>query len=274
MFTKLRLFLQAFKAVRSGDPDQIDAFTDAAIKGTGPQLSDAAQDVLFSPSSDLLYPAEQQLTDDHIAMIRQMRLDWNGTESGAPQCVPKHSFTGGKAPDLIRNLLGNDASDADVADFMISLVPALRVFMNTAQLAAGTYKLSNMDAATLKDSQRGLEGADALFAIGPDMTMDVADDDIALLRNAQWEWAAEDDMFVALQKDNIAGPTVDPKRPYGEMTYFDLDMHRILGWPVETRTESGHIGISEEQAAEATRLHFRQLGAMQAFLEHGQIPPV
>ncbi|MCK0120838.1 hypothetical protein MWU61_09820 [Loktanella sp. F6476L] len=270
MFTKLRFFLQAFKAVRSGDSDQIDAVTRAAMAGPKSSPCDAAQDTLFSPSSDLLYPLASQLTDDHIVMIRRMRLDWNGMESGAPQCVPSQSFTGGKAPDLIRTLIG-DADDIAIAHFMVALRPALSIFMDKAELQPGTYPLSNMDADGLARTKRGLDNADTLFAITPDMTMTVTDADIALAKAAQWEWPDEDDMFSAFEAGDIAGPTVDPKRPYGDMTYIALDMHRVLGWPIEARTENGHIGISDEQEAEATRLHFRQLGTMQAFLEHATV---
>lgn len=280
MFKKLRLFFQSVKAVRSGDLQHIDDFTRSAVadamnggQSQVTRLRPDVEDMLYAPSSDVLYPAEPQLTAQHVAMIRRIRLGWNGTESGAPECAPANSFVGGRAPDLIRDLLGDDVDDAAIAEFMISFLPALRAFMHSADLAAGTYTLSNMDADLYARSKRGLENAAALFAIAPDMTFTVTQDDITLAKATQWDWPDEDDMAVACERGDIAGPTVDPKRPYGDMTYIDLDIHRVLGWPVETRTESGHIGISDQQADEATRLHFRQLGTLQAFVEHAQLPP-
>ncbi|MEL7255000.1 MAG: hypothetical protein AAGL23_12550 [Pseudomonadota bacterium] len=280
MFRRLKLFFQAVQTVRAvrkgGDPDAaIDQLMQKAGLGgddgdAEASWDNAAADTLLDPPFDRLYPDQHSLTAHHLTMIRQMRLSWNGTESGAPQCHPHNSFTGGRAPDLVREFLG-DADDAGVADFMISLLPALSVFTDQATLTPGHYTLTNMDAASLGESKQGLRDADTLFAISDDMQIEIDADDIALARAATWEWPYEDDMLDALERGDIAGPTVDPKRPYGDMSYYALDVHRVLDWPVEARNEDGFIQLTEAQEAEATRLHFRQLGVMQALLEHGAV---
>lgn len=280
MFRRIRLFFQAMKAVKAaragGDIDaEVDALLhkagfDGASGGGGMAVSGAAADLLYEPPFAQLYPDTPVLNQAHVALIRRMRLGWNGAEVGAPQCHPEQSFAGGKAPDLVRAALG-DLPDEEVAEFMVSLVPALQQFMAQATLAPGTYPLSNMTADLLAESQRGLENADTLFAIGSDMRFAVEAEDILLAKHAQWQWPDEGDMFGALERGDIAGPTVDPKRPYGEMSYIDLDIHRILDWPVEQRNEKGFVAITDAQAEAATRLHFRQLGTMQAFLEHAEI---
>ncbi|MEM6588469.1 MAG: hypothetical protein AAF641_08490 [Pseudomonadota bacterium] len=280
MFRRLKLFFQAVQTVRSvrkgGDPDAaIDQLLqNAGLGGDGGDVeasyNNMAADTLIDPPFDQLYPDTPTLTADHVSLIRRMRLSWNGTESGAPQCHPTSGFTGGTAPDLVRNLLG-EADDEAIATFMISLMPALGAFTSSAKLEPGRYTLKNMGAALLNESRRGLEDAETLFAISDDMQVDIGADDIALARAATWEWPYEDDMLDALEMSDIAGPTVDPKRPYGEMSYYALDVHRVLNWPIEARNEDGFIDLTVAQEEEATRLHFRQLGVMQALLENGDV---
>lgn len=282
MFRRLKLFGQALKTVsaarKGGDINaEVDKLLAKAgfdegsgIPGEVSTLSESAQDLLLEPDFDALYPDKPKLTKPHLTLIRQMRLSWNGVESGAPQCEPIQSFTGGTAPDLIRAELG-DIDDEAVAEFMITLPAALRVFMEKATLAPGTYTLGNMTPELLERAKMGLEGADRLFSISPDMTFTVEQDDITLAAHAQWQWPDEGDMYEAFDHDDIAGPTVDGKRPYGDMSAFDLDVHRILGWPIERRNKDGYIEVTDAQVDMATRLHFRQLGTLQAFVEHAKI---
>jgi len=281
MFRRLKLFVQSVKAVRAARAGgDIDAEVDKLLRqagfegssGPGSDLDNAAQDLLLDPPFEALYPDAPHLTAAHVALIRRMRLSWNGVESGAPQCEPSQSFTGGMAQALIRAELG-DVDDEAVAEFMVSLAPAMGVFMQHARLAPGTYTLGNMTPELLAQAKAGLEGADALFAIAPGMRFTVEADDLTLAAQAQWQWPDEEDMYAAFDAGDIAGPTVDGKRPYGDMSYIDLDIHRILGWPVEARTEDGNIAISDAQQAMATRLHFRQLGTLQAFVQHADIAP-
>lgn len=280
MLRRLKLLFQAFQTAREvrkgGDPD---AAIDKLLQKAGfddesgdleASYDNMAAEMLLDPPFEQLYPEKRTLTAHHVTLIGQIRLSWNGTEAGAPQCHPVPGFTGGSAPDLVRDFLGN-VDDDHVAEFMVSLLPAMGVFTSQAKLEPGRYTLRNMSAALLEESKRGLRDADTLFAISEDMQVDIEADDIALARAAMWEWPYEDDMLAALRRGDIAGPTVDPKRPYGDMSYYALDVHRVLGWPIEARDVDGFIQITDAQEQEATRLHFRQLGVMQALLEYGEI---
>lgn len=276
MFHRLKLFVQAIKtahAVRKGG--DFDVEVEKLMRRTGLKearhltnfsLDATAEDLLLNPPVEKLLPRDPQLTPDHVKLIRQMRLSWNGVENGAPQCEPTRSFTDGKAPKLVRNMLG-DVSDEEVVEFMISLLPAIGVFMREATLVPGTYTLRNMDTNQLASTIQGIEATYSPFQINDDFTIILTEEDIRLCKSATWEMADEDEMYSALEHGDIAGPTVNPKRPYGEMSNIILDIHQILEWPVEHRGANGQREISEAQSTLARELHFRQLGTMQAFLE-------
>lgn len=278
MFRRIKTFFQAMKAVKAaragGDVDaEIGKLLNAAgfDDETGEiPFESSVTELLLDPPFESLYPDESNLTKAHVALIRRMRMSWNGAESGAPQCEPLQSFAGGTAPELVRAELG-DLSDQELAEFMISLVPAMYLFLDKATLKPGTYTLGNMDADLLAQSKQGLDNAEALFQISPEMSVTLDEEDILLVKETRWEWPDEGDMLGALENADIAGPTIDPKRPYGDMSYIDLDIHRALSWPVESRNEDGYIQISDAQSEDATRLHFKQLGAVQAFLEHAEL---
>ena len=72
---------------------------------------------------------------------------------------------------------------------------------------------------------------------------------LKLLRNAVWECSME-----------------DPKRPYGDMTYFEIDMARILGIPLAA---GGRPRPQDERRLD--QLHRETLPALQAFLLYARI---
>ncbi len=57
---------------------------------------------------------------------------------------------------------------------------------------------------------------------------------------------------------------MDPKRPYGDMTYFFIDMAEALGEPVP-RDDKGQAVFSSEAEQRYERLHGEMLFAVQAF---------
>ena len=78
------------------------------------------------------------------------------------------------------------------------------------------------------------------------------------------------DHLALLANANIQGPFVDCKRPYGDMTYFEIDMARILG--VEfTRDDKGRPRFTKEQLARFDRLHHEMQRVLQVFVEHATV---
>jgi len=74
---------------------------------------------------------------------------------------------------------------------------------------------------------------------------------LALLRNANWQCGM-----------------VDPKRPYGDMTYFEIDMARILGIPLAADGKP-----SPDDQRRLDQLHDETLPALAAFLAHAVMAP-
>jgi len=287
VFKKLKDFWQIYKQlrqVRRGQISEADAahsivtpdtpVSSGPAKGSGGNiegLSEASIAALISPDLDKLYPDGFELTDDHVTVIRRMRLSWNGTEGGAPQQDPDRPFLDAGTLELLGQLANVGAAQTDKVDFLVQRRAALSQFCQQAQLTPGQFHISNISFGDVSDALGWLEDWETIIGVGPDMAFDMTRDDIVLAKAAQWDWPDEDDMAEALDAGEIAGPTVDPKRPYGDMSYFELDIHRVLGWPIEKRNDDGFIAITDAQAGRALNLHFRQLCAMQVLLEHGRL---
>ncbi len=64
---------------------------------------------------------------------------------------------------------------------------------------------------------------------------------------------------------------MDPKRPYGDMTYFQYDMAYHLALKVESK--DGEKLLSEDQEKALQHLHWQMLGALQVFVENAEFKP-
>lgn len=267
MIKQIKLFWRAFRAARDAQKPGVGHGAGAEIR-----LSEEAIELLLTPAFSDQYPADFALTEAHVALIRRIRLNWNGAEAGAPEVDLHQPYRGGRAVDLLDGLLGAESDDIERARFLVAMPAALTAFCQTARIAPGRYVLENIDRVQVDQAAGGDDGIAALFAIGRDMGVEIGADEIALIRALQWRAAHADDAEMTLERGDVAGPTVDPKRPFGDMTFYQLDIHRVLGWPVERRNDKGYIELSEEQIERGQALHFRMLGALQAFLEAATLP--
>jgi hypothetical protein len=82
---------------------------------------------------------------------------------------------------------------------------------------------------------------------------------VRLLRALRIDWR---------EPNSLVG--INFKRPYGDMTYFELDMAGILGVPI-TRDEDQQPSFSEEQVSYFHRLHTEMLFALPVLLRHGAL---
>ncbi|WP_298357021.1 hypothetical protein [uncultured Litoreibacter sp.] len=239
--------------------------------GSAPALDDAAINALLDPDFDALYPDAARLTQGQLMLIRKARLGWNTMEVGAPQLDLAEPYTGGRTPQHLAEIVGEDATDMEKAEFLISMVSAYQQFCGQAQIAPGSYKVANIREVDVAEAAGHDDERAGWFGLNPDGSVDLTDELIALVRNLQWAWPDEDDMGDVLYKGEFAGPTVDPKRPYGDMSYYQLDIHRILGWPAEQTDEGGYVKLTDAQEARASDLHFKVMLAAQVVIEHGQM---
>lgn len=239
--------------------------------GTAPALDDEAINALLQPEWEDLYPEGFQLTQGQLMLIRKARLGWNTAEIGAPQLDLAQPYTGGATPQHLTALMGDEATDMQKAGFLILMVSAFASFCREAQIAPGSYVLDNIDAAHVAAAAGHDAERAGWFGLNSDNSFTLTDELITLVRHLQWEWPDEDDMGDVLYKGELAGPTVDPKRPYGDMSYFQLDIHRILGWPKDAQTAEGYVKLTDAQQEAAIELHFKVMLAAQTMIEHGQL---
>jgi hypothetical protein len=62
-----------------------------------------------------------------------------------------------------------------------------------------------------------------------------------------------------------------PKRPYGDMSWFQRDMAAVLN--LELATENGEKVLSEDHETALLHLHWQMLGALQVFVENADFKP-
>lgn len=222
-------------------------------KGSGPAFSDEMVNALYSPAWEDMWRKEFSLSAAQIDLIKRAQLVWEPAEAGAPKLSLRTPYAGGTTPEQLTRLLGDDAREEDKQALLISMVQAFSTFCDKAVISSGEYNVSSSDRAV------------------SDQTIQLSDDLIALVRNLQWDWPDEDYMGVLLFDGEVAGPRCDCKRPYGDMSFFALDIHRILGWEAVTRNEQGYVEITDAQAAEAEALHSQILPALRAVLAYGDV---
>ncbi|MEO0389593.1 MAG: hypothetical protein AAF218_01495 [Pseudomonadota bacterium] len=281
MISRIKTFLTIFRHLWAARRDGTGSRADAAQRtsqmmsdlglgedsgGAYVALDDATLEYLENPPWDDMFPHPAGDPAVYLPFFRAARLTWNGAESGAPQLDPRQPYAGTTALELLAQagLIGDDMAKAR---HLAALTGAIAQFIRTAELTPGTYTIANIAPA---EARRALpDRVDGGFDGGMNVT--VTEDDVALLRGQQWEWEPED-IETSFENGDIAGPSVDPKRPYGDMTHYPLDVHRLLGWPTEQKTDAGFIALTDAQDAEAQRLHLRSLAVTQAFFEHAILP--
>lgn len=91
------------------------------------------------------------VTKDHLRLLRHMRVDWNGDESGAPTIDPKRPYGNSDVAVSVMDVLGwtvqMDPDDWDVRPEQRAMAVALhgetqralQIVLCTGQFRAGTY---------------------------------------------------------------------------------------------------------------------------------------
>ena len=199
-------------------------------------------------ASLLLAVSMFKMTNTHLTLLRHSVVMWAPVEAGAPGVLISPLLTG-DAGGL------SDAAYADIArraglanvdkrriDQLVSEMPeAFEQLIEHGNLAPGTYRYDN-------------PLADVPWAANmlPDELVNLAKDKVVsfqftkrhakLLRNARW-----------------GAMMMNPKRPYGDMTLFELDMATILGEKLDEKR--------------LWKLHTETLSALQVYLQYAKLEP-
>ena len=131
-------------------------------------------------------------------------------------------------------------------------------FLETYRLAPGRYELDNDHRAIAQNGELQLNSWNSPpIKLPPEdrFIFVVTQEHLTLMRNLNTRtW----DGYVEL---------MDLKRPYGDMTYFYIDMAEALGEPVP-RDDDGQAVFPAEAEQRYERLHGEMLFAVQAFWNH------
>ncbi|GJD93222.1 hypothetical protein [Methylobacterium iners] len=199
-----------------------------------------------------------ELTLERIALIRRMVIAWNGTEVGAPIVHPDAPYGSSDRDGDIFNVTGDDEG-AD--EEHRALGDALALFLQNATLKPGRYAYHNT-LAKLPESDVFDVFRDEETGVTPEhITFDVTDEHLRLIPHLSLTW-----------DDEYEVPGVDPKRPYGHMTWHTVEMAVHLGEPPDKDAE-GRAIMSEEFELRLRNLHREMQPALQIFLRYADLGP-
>lgn len=107
----------------------------------------------------------------------------------------------------------------------------------------------------------------------PDSSFDFRPEHLTLLHAALWREVGTDDLpyVLAEEEDGQAIwplPYIDGKRPYGDRSYYQIDMADILGKPY-ARNAQGQYILPPQKDEALKQLHLQTQAALQILLMHG-----
>lgn len=218
-----------------------------------PQHADLVRQVFSSPAPPMFTP-------QHLQLLRALRVWWVPVESGAPGLDASRPLRG-PAPALEAAQVLLDTEDEALATRRLAETARWVVpFVRQARLAPGRY-------AVPADLRRGLPGLE-------DGHFTLRAEHLTLLRAAQWQepaGAALDDLLGDSTDEAPLWPmpVIDGKRPYGDFSYYVLDMAELLGQPY-ARDLRGEFILDPARDAALERLHHETLTALQVLLLYGE----
>ncbi|MGE8660143.1 MAG: hypothetical protein ACN6O8_25655 [Achromobacter sp.] len=94
---------------------------------------------------------------------------------------------------------------------------------------------------------------------------------LVLLRAANWREAGQDEVAAVLRAGDAHWPMpyIDGKRPYGDSSYYQIDMARLLGQPYPVDAK-GYAITDSAKDARLESLHRQTAAALQVFLAHAR----
>lgn len=211
--------------------------------------------VFATPAETIAY------TPQHAALMRLLRVQWMPIESGAPGIDFEQPLLG--EPDTLaiaRQALKTDDDALAIRRMaeVCRLVP--RFVASLGKLSPGRYNVpAEMKAAfDFPDSGVDAEGGFTLRA-----------EHLSLLRAAVWREARREELEAVLREGDRFWPMpmIDGKRPYGDASFYQVDMARLLGEPYALDAK-GHAITQPAKDARLEKLHYETLAALQVFLGH------
>ena len=228
--------------------------------------------ILVCVGTPLLMHNIQMTSDPQLKTLREMAPYWIRVESGGIVLVAEPPNE--RAMVAYRALLASPADGSGDSHFeekwdaaLPGLIDKLDHFFQDAHLQPGTYTFANQYYPLIKSGE--LKGGSIPLNSDSDepvipipltenVTFTVTQDHLKLLRH----------MNTRRYQADIE--IMDPKRPYGDMTYFFIDMAAALGRPI-VRDRAGQPDFSPQDIKDYQRLHGEMLWAVTAFLRYAKL---
>ncbi len=209
---------------------------------------------VFSVRADAL-----SYTAQHAALMRLLRVQWMPVESGAPAIDFEQPLLGGNDTlAIVRRALGTNDEAVAVRRMaeVCRLVP--RYVRSIGRLPPGRY---NVPAEMREAFDFPESGVDA------NGTFTLRAEHLTLLRAADWREAEGPALQAVLREGDRfwPAPYIDGKRPYGNASFYQIDMARLLGDPYPLDA-NGYAITEPAKDARLARLHGETLAALQVFL--------
>jgi hypothetical protein len=226
------------------------------------------QAVSRSEDLDELQPSVQ-----HLQAIRKLHFVWdNSVESGGPIVDYLAPYGHAAMEDDLGPIIGTRDKMA-VAAFNVEVSRALSWALENGELPEGRYAMAHLDNAIIERTYLdGVAENEKLTAtqkeqfrsevphLDPDRSFYFTKDHLLLLRHLRFGLRPPKGSW-SFHSNPV--PTVNFKRPFGDMSAFDIDMAEILGLP---RPEGQDFDPA------LWKLYVEMLPALQVFVEHAQIP--
>lgn len=200
----------------------------------------------------------------HLALIELLRVTWHTVESGAPSVRCFAPF-GRHVRTVAAGMAALGSKDESL--FVRTMVEVARLIpsyvAHNAQRMVGVHQIPSDMRAYFGDPDSGMRA---------DGTFEFRDDHAKLLLHANWR--IEDEIYrhgIKRANPDWPMPSIDGKRPYGDRSYYQLDMAHHLGKPYPV-TDDGEPQSDPDLDASMSRLHFEMLAALQVVLSHGAHP--
>jgi hypothetical protein len=216
-----------------------------------------------------------EITPPHLSLLRQARFSWDGAERGAPMLDPQRPYGRTDLLAQLAEVFGSDDAE-ELARRQVEMYFVIARAFKHGELAPGRYALGNISAADVREAMRGYDGVtDADLGLDADGLVTLTDNHLKLLRDIDIRWPSEYDCEDRLEVGDYPAAAVDPKRPYGDFTFIEVDMARILGVlpPPPKGGEPAIFDPGQALAQRLQRLHWQMLVAMQVFAEQVVLTP-
>jgi hypothetical protein len=205
---------------------------------------------------------------EHLRFIRSLRVEWSWCEAGAPRlrCF-RPAASDGELLAYVREVTGPWllADESTLVSIYREGMLAATAFVSHAELAPARYEYeSPLAPSQLADEPFAKSGRVQIH--GGTIQMDVTREHLALLKRANVRFF--DDGGLRCEA------AVDPKRPYGDMSYFYLDMGDILGVEPDGSPRENDPSVREFTEAQLRwldDLHHTTQVALQILVQRGEL---